>query len=211
MSFDYSAVRDRKFYKLAKPVCKPLVELLVKIKCEGTENIPDEGGFIIASNHIHFLDPGIIIMRCKRPIHFMAKIEAFKNKLAGWLLMHCNCFPVSRGRSDKASVDYAADLIKKGCVLGIFPEGTRSKDLKPQQAKAGIALIARQTKADILPVSLYSEQKKGFRRKVTIRFGELIKYEELGIGEEGSTRELREAAVKIMDEITDLWEEGHCD
>lgn len=211
MSFDYSQVRDRKFYTFAKPICRPLVSIFAKIKCEGAENIPEKGGFIIACNHIHFIDPGIIIMRCKRPIHFMGKVEAFKNKFAAWFLTHCNCFPVARGRSDKSSVEYASDLIKKGCIIGIFPEGTRSKDLKPKEAKAGVSLIARQTKADILPVSLYSEQAKGLRRKVTIRFGELIKYEELGITEDGSTRELREAAGKIMNEIVDLWEEGHCD
>ncbi len=211
MSFDYSVVRDRKFYNAVKAPCKFLLKLGLRIKCVGVENIPQDGAFILACNHIHFVDPAVLLANFPRPIHYMAKAEAFKNKFAAWLLTHLNTFPVSRGRSDKASIDYAVKLIEKGCVMGIFPEGTRSKDLKPHEPKAGLALIARQTKADILPCSLYCEKKGGLFRKVTVRYGELIKYEDLGINEDGSTRELREAAKKVMDKIVDLWEEGHCD
>ncbi|MBR2957492.1 MAG: 1-acyl-sn-glycerol-3-phosphate acyltransferase [Clostridia bacterium] len=211
MSFDYSVVKDRKYYDIVKGPCKFLLKLGLRIKCEGVENIPKEGAFILASNHIHFVDPAVLLANFPRPIHFMAKVEAFKYKITAWLLTQLNTFPVSRGRSDKASIDYAVKLIENGCVMGIFPEGTRSKDLKPHKAKAGVALIARQTKADILPCSIYCEKKGGLFRKITVRYGELIKYEELGLTEESSTRELREATDKIMGEIVELWEEKHCD
>lgn len=211
MSFDYSVVKDRKYYDIVKGPCKFLLKLGLRIKCEGVENIPKEGAFILASNHIHFVDPAVLLANFPRPIHFMAKVEAFKYKITAFLLTQLNTFPVSRGRSDKASVDYAVKLIENGHILGIFPEGTRSKDLKPHKAKAGVALIARQTKADILPCSIYCEKKGGLFRKVTVRYGELIKYEELGLTEESSTKELRAAADKIMEEIVDLWEEKHCD
>lgn len=211
MSFDYSVVKDRKYYDIVKGPCKFALKLGLRIKCEGVENIPKEGAFILASNHIHFVDPAVLLANFPRPIHFMAKVEAFKYKITAFLLTHLNTFPVSRGRSDKASIDYAVKLIENGHVMGIFPEGTRSKDLKPHKAKAGIALIARQTKADILPCSIYCEKKGGLFRKVTVRYGELIKYEELGLTEESSTKELRAAADKIMEEIVDLWEEKHCD
>lgn len=211
MGFNYAEIGDKKFYSFIRKPCKALIKLFIKIECEGEENIPEKGAFILACNHIHFIDPVLLLCKCHRPIHFMAKVEAFKNKLAAFFLTNLNVFPVSRGRSDKTSIDYAVDLIKTGHVIGIFPEGTRSKDLKPHEAKAGVALIARQTKADILPASVYCEKKGGLFRKVTVRFGEIIKYDELGITEDGSTRELREAAKKIMDEIVDLWEEGHCD
>lgn len=211
MSFDYSVVKNRKYYDIVKGPCKFLLKLGLRIKCEGVENIPKEGAFILASNHIHFVDPAVLLANFPRPIHFMAKVEAFKYKITAFLLTQLNTFPVSRGRSDKASIDYAVKLIENGHVMGIFPEGTRSKDLKPHKAKAGIALIARQTKADILPCSIYCEKKGGLFRKITVRYGELIKYEELGLSEESSTRELREATDKIMGEIVELWEEKHCD
>ncbi len=211
MSFDYSVVKDRKYYDVVKGPCKFLLKLGLRIKCEGVENIPKEGAFILASNHIHFVDPAVLLANFPRPIHFMAKVEAFKYKITAFLLTQLNTFPVSRGRSDKASIDYAVKLIENGCVMGIFPEGTRSKDLKPHKAKAGVALIARQTKADILPCSIYCDKKGGLFRKVTVRYGKLIKFEELGLTEESSTRELREATDRIMGDIVALWEEKHCD
>ena len=211
MSFDYSVVKDRKYYDIVKGPCKFLLKLGLRIKCEGVENIPKEGAFILASNHIHFVDPAVLLANFPRPIHFMAKVEAFKYKITAFLLTQLNTFPVSRGRSDKASIDYAVKLIENGCVMGIFPEGTRSKDLKPHKAKAGVALIARQTKADILPCSIYCDKKGGLFRKVTVRYGKLIKFEELGLTEESSTRELREATDRIMGDIVALWEEKHCD
>lgn len=211
MLFDYSIVRDRKYYNAVKGPCKFVLRLALRIKHEGLENVPKDGSFILACNHIHFVDPAVLLAYFPRPIHFMAKEEAFKSsKLAAWFLTHLNAFPVNRARSDKSSVNYAISLIENGHVLGIFPEGTRSKDLKPQKAKAGVALIARQTKADVLPASVYCEKKGGLFRKITVRYGELIKYEDLGITEEGGTRELREATDKIMGKIVDLWEEGHC-
>lgn len=211
MAFDYSITRDRKFCECAKIPGRLYLHSYLKIKSVGLENVPKEGAFIIACNHINYVDPALLLVECPRPAHFMAKSEVFENKIAAWALTHCNAFPVSRGRSDKSSIEYAVKLINDGKVIGIFPEGTRSKDLKPHEAKAGISLIAKQTKADILPCAIYCEKKKGFRRKVTIRYGELIKYDELGITEDGSTRELREAAKKVMDKIVDLWEEGHCE
>lgn len=211
MSFDYSIVKDRKFYNIVKGPCKFLLKLGLRIKCVGTENIPQEGAFILACNHIHFVDPAVLLANFPRPIHYMAKAEAFKYKITAWLLAHINAFPVSRGRSDKSSINYAVKLIKSGHIIGIFPEGTRSKDLKPHKAKAGVALIARQTQADILPCSIYCEKKGGLFRKITVRYGELIKYEELNLNEDSTTRELREATDKIMGEIVDLWEEKHCD
>ena len=210
MAFDYSVVRDRKYYNVITKPLRPFLKLFLRVKCVGKENIPQEGAFILACNHINILDPVILISECKRPIHFMAKSEAFKNKFAAWFLTHLNVFPVNRGRNDKSSVEYAVKLIENGHILGIFPEGTRSKDLKPAKAKAGVTLIAKQTQADILPASVYCEKKKGLFRKITVRFGEIIKYEELGLDGECSTRELRGAAEKIMGEIVDLWEEGHC-
>ncbi|HBL40140.1 MAG TPA: hypothetical protein DDY98_00615 [Ruminococcaceae bacterium] len=210
MAFNYDNVKDRKLYNILKPLGWCIMHLLYSYKVVGKENVPKDGSFILTCNHIHFMDPVLLIVNAPRKIHFMGKNEAFKRKFASWFLTSVNTFPVARGRNDKAAVNYAIKLIETGHVIGIFPEGTRSKDLKPHEAKAGVSLIARQTKADILPASIYCEKAKGLRRKMTIRFGEVIPYESLGITEDGSSRELREAAARIMAGITDLWEEGHC-
>lgn len=103
-------------------------------------------------------------------------------------------------------MEYSIKIIEQGYTLGIFPEGTRSKDGVPQTPKAGVALIARETKADIVPVSIYSEGKVKFRSKIIIRFGKAIPYESLGFTQSGKSSELRAASRLIMDEIIALRE-----
>ena len=211
MNFDYSKVREYKGYYAMKSTAKVIFPLMYKIKYVGTENIPDKGGYIIACNHQKAIDPAIICAGVKRPVHFMAKQELFEKAPVGFLCKHFNSFPVKRGEGDMSAINYAAEIIKKGWLLGIFPEGTRSKDFKPARGRSGVAFIAKMTGADILPVAIYTcdEFKKG--TPLTVRFGKIIKNEELGFQQEHSPRELRNASKRVMDEITALWEEGHCE
>ena len=211
MNFDFSTVREYNTYNsvrgLARVVCKNRWD----ITYVGQENIPENGGLIIACNHQDALDPLVIANGCPRVIHFMAKEELFKNGLVARFLKRLNAFPVVRGSGDMSAINYAIDVVKNGWALGIFPEGTRSKDFKPARPKSGAALIAKQTGADVLPVCIYTdtEYKKGTR--LTVRFGKVIKNEELGFVEEHSPKELRSASKRIMGDIVALWEEGHCE
>ena len=211
--FDYSKVKEEEeLYDKLRPLGHKITNKCYKINYIGTENIPEEGGFIIASNHLRALDPLYIALGVeKRQIYFMGKQELFRKPIIGTLFKKANGFPVVRGRGDKEAVEYAIRVVKEGHILGIFPEGTRSKDLKPSRAKSGIGLIAREAKADILPVSIYNrdEMKKGSR--LTIRFGEVIPYEELGFTEAGSREEVKNCAKIVMDKIVKLWGMGHCE
>ena len=210
--FDYSKITESKFYDTMRPVGKILEKMLYKIEYVGEENIPENGGFILASNHVNALDPVFIALGMKkRQLHFMGKKELFENPLIKFFLSKLNGFPIVRGGADSEALNYAIRIVKEGYVLGIFPEGTRSKDFKPARAKSGVAVIAKEAKADILPVSIYTsdDMKKG--TKLTIRYGEVIPYESLGINEESSREEIRGCAQTVMAEITKLWEMGHCE
>jgi len=207
--FDYTSVKQYKFATIMKPFLKLLSVVVFRVKTVGKENVPKEGGFILASNHISAPDPGYIYVNLKRPIHYMSKQELFENPMLGWVYIHLNGFPVIRGAADKRSVEYAIDVIKQGDILGIFPEGTRSKDYTPQQAKAGVALIARETKAGVLPVSIYSDGRAKPFTKITVRFGKLIPYEELGFSGGAKSEELKAVSNMIMDKIKELWALGH--
>lgn len=209
--FDYSVVRDRKVYNVLMPLAITVSHFMCKVKYEGVENVPKQGGFIMASNHVTALDPVHIGSRFPRPIHYMSKQEAFDSSgFVKWFFKHMNAFPVKRGGSDKSSVEYAIKLVQSGCVLGIFPEGKRSKDCQLAPAKSGVALIAKAAHADILPVSIYVDKKKKWRTKLTLRFGKLIPYSELGLSDaERSAHELKEASRIIMERIGELWEKGH--
>lgn len=203
--------RRRITYYLLKPLIILLTFICYHVKVYGTQNIPKKGSFILAANHISFADPGVLIAVCPRTCHFMAKSELFSNRLIGAFLRSMNAFPVRRGTSDSSSLDYAQAVINKGYVLGIFPEGARQKDRLPKTAKSGVAFLARQTKADVLPVCIYhSPDEHGkIRPRLTIRFGEVIPYEKLGFTEGGKTSEMKSAAQTIMQAIVSLWEKKH--
>ena len=211
--FDYSVeIKDSKTYEKLRPVGKALENMLYKVEYVGTENIPEEGGFILASNHINALDPVAIGLGIeKRQLHFMGKKELFENPVAKCFLTKLNGFPIVRGSADTAALDYAIRVVKEGNILGIFPEGTRSKDYKPARAKSGVAMIAHQAKAPVLPVSIYTADNLKKHTKVTVRFGELIPYEKLGMSEDASREEIKECAKMVMGEIVKLWEMGHCE
>lgn len=191
-------------YRFGKAVTYLFTIMLFRIKYEGLENIPGNKGFILASNHITAYDPIIIAHKIPRPLHFMAKAELFKNPLFGWVLRHVNAFPVDRGKGDGTALDEARLRIEGGGVLGIFIEGTRSKDGKPQRARSGVSLIAGKTGADILPCAVvYDKEKLKFRSAITIRYGKLIKNDTLGINPEAPST-LRLAAKSVMNEIVGL-------
>lgn len=211
--FDYSVViEDSKTYDKLRPIGASIINKLYKIEYIGVENIPANGGFILASNHMHALDPVFIGLGIKeRQLHFMGKKELFENPIAKSFLTKLNGFPIVRGGADTQALDYAIRIVKEGHILGIFPEGTRSKDYKPARAKSGVAVIANTAKADILPVSIYTSDDMKKHTKLTVRFGKVIPYEKLGLGENASREEIRNCAQSVMGEIKKLWEMGHCE
>ncbi len=210
MKFDFSIPKESRLYNSFRPLAKAFISLKFRVKSFGEENIPKDGAFILAANHISALDPVVIISRCPRTLHFMAKDELFKNRIFASFLKNMNVFPVKRQTSDKKSLDFAKKIISFGWVLGIFPEGSRSKDAIPKRAKNGVSYLAAKTKADILPVSIYkTPEDKSRRPKITIRFGKLIKNSELELSENYSQQKIREASEMIMETINSLWRLGH--
>ena len=191
------------FYNCAKTIVWFILKILYRIKVIGLENLPHEGGYILAANHRCLLDPIFIAAELKNRVYFMAKKELF------WfpfnLLLHAlGAFPVKRGEGDHSAVEKADNIIKEKKILGIFPEGTRSKTGEPLRPKSGIAVIAKDTKADILPVGIHFEGKLRFGSKVTISYGKPIKFEELGLCDEMQPSAIKKASRLIMDRIIEL-------
>lgn len=209
--FDYSVLKENKIYDRLRPLGKFLTQMKYKIEYAGAENIPKDGGFILASNHLCSLDPVFIAVGMNdRQLHFMGKKELFEKRIPKYFLTMLNGFPIVRGGADSEAMRYAFRIVEEGYVLGIFPEGTRSKDFKPGKAKSGVAVIANKTKRGVLPTSVYSSDQMKNHTRLTIRYGKLIPYEELGISDGASKEELRECAERIMEEIKKLWSLGHC-
>ena len=177
------------------------------VKVEGKENIPQDTGFIIASNHRSFADPPLVAVTSKcSKFSFVAKEELFKNPLFGWLIRKLGAFPVVRGKGDMKVISDAVERLEEGRILVIFPEGTRSKDGKLGRGKTGVALIAAISKAVVVPTAVVFEGKLRFRKKVTVKFGKPIQPEEIAVGEEINPKELRAVKARIMGDIQELLE-----
>lgn len=185
---------------------KGIYKLVYDFNIEGIENIPQDRPVILASNHRSYADPVILTMPMKLPVTYMAKEELFKNKLFGWFIRKLGAFPVKRGAGDMSVIEDSANILRSGKNLVIFPEGTRSRDGKVGKGKTGVALIAAMSGADVVPCGICFEgEKLHFRSKLTLKFGKVIKAEEIHVTD-NSPRELKAVKHRIMSAITELVE-----
>jgi 1-acyl-sn-glycerol-3-phosphate acyltransferase len=162
-------------WRLIRAVVRVIVAIFLDMHVTGCQNVPETGPVIIASNHLSWIDIPLIPAFLKRKVVYMAKAETFKGKM-GWLVRFFGAFPVKRGEADRQSLRAAEEQLKAGRMLGIFPEGTRSKIHTLGQAHAGMGMIALRSGAPIIPVAIYGTEKtlKKFRPRITIIFGEPV-------------------------------------
>jgi 1-acyl-sn-glycerol-3-phosphate acyltransferase len=125
----------------------------------GRENIPKIGRFIIASNHVSYLDPPFVGVACPRQLNFMAKVDLFRGLFFRWMFWNVNMIPVKRNAVDIASVKEALRRLKGGEGLGLFPEGTRSVDGRVGRAFEGVGFLARKSGAPVVPAYVQGTQK----------------------------------------------------
>ncbi len=188
----------------------PILYFFHPFKFYGTENLPADGGFIIASNHIYWLDAFYIALGSKKNVHFMAKSELFRYKFFNWFFRSLNAFPVKRGYFDRRAIKTATEIVSQGDVLGIFPEGgIVTRDGRPAKAKWGVAYITHQCRCPVVPVSICSYKGKGFFKKIIVRFGEPIAYESFGFSQNPDRAQYSAAADYIMQKIITQWEKGN--
>ena len=193
----------RWFFVLCREVTRVFFHTVYDIRFEGVENIPKEKGYIIACNHLYYFDPILLTFRIKGWVHYLGKAELFSIPLIGWIFRAIGAVRVDRGTGDTTAIDTCTALARKGEIIGIFPEGTRSRDGTLGRPKSGMSLIAKQTGYDILPCAVLSERPLRFRGRVTIRYGQMIPAATLGLSED-SPRALKRATKLVWQEIATL-------
>lgn len=167
------------FYYVSTWLLRLILPLLTRWRVTGKERVPRHGPFIIVSNHLSTTDSPLIgAALLPRRVVFMAKEELFHF----WgtpVIRAYGAFPVRKRQFDLGAIRRAAQVLKKGLALGIYPEGTRSVTRQLQEPYLGAAFIALKYHVPILPVAVTGSEKlmtrRLFRRPaVTIRIGELI-------------------------------------
>ncbi len=197
---------SKPLYKFLKGLISVVTWPFFRTKYTNAKQIPLEGRYVFASNHISAFDPILVAIGQKRCIRFMAKEELFQKKFLIWLFTKIGAFPVRRGKGDWDSINNAKNMIDNGDAIGIFIEGTRSKTGELLRPRSGAVMIAHQMDCKVVPVSItYRTKKKTLFSRRYITFGEPVTTEELGVNT-GSPREYRDASRKLMEKITVMWE-----
>ena len=196
------------FYLFAASLSLPVLKLLYRLEASGIENLPKEGGYVLAANHTSNLDPwplGLPLFP-KHQLHFMGKSELF-NPMLGPLLRAAGAFPVRRGERDAEAIETAVRLCKEGEVVAMFPEGTRrEKGLRKKfehRPRSGSARIALAAGVPLVPAAIKGTDRLSRLAKVRVAYGAPVPVEDLaGL----NLREAAETATeRLMERIYDLY------
>ena len=146
------------FYRAIMRVAPPLVRTVTNVHYNGLERIPQSGPVIITGNHTSHIDPIVKIMGMRRPVHYLAKEEFFEDKKLQKLMASTGQIETERKSGASDALSTAVDVLENGHVMGIFPEGTRSRNLEPPylgRGKTGVArLAARFPNVPIVPMAI---------------------------------------------------------
>jgi 1-acyl-sn-glycerol-3-phosphate acyltransferase len=143
------------FYAVGITTVRGIACAASKVNVTGLGNLPTTGGLIVTPNHLHFADPPVISAFLPRKIHYMVKQEAWDAPVLGLLPRWFEAFPVRRGEVDQGAFRMALKLLARGQVVGIFPEGHRSKTGHLQRGRPGAIVLSRRSGAPIVPVGMW--------------------------------------------------------
>jgi 1-acyl-sn-glycerol-3-phosphate acyltransferase len=191
-------------WRLGQPTIGTLARLSSRLRVYGRDNVPLEGGVVLALNHFSWLDPAAFGAASPRTIYYMAKIEAHRVPGLGQLIRLFGTFSVRRGESDREAVRMMRQLVRDGHALGLFVEGTRQRAGVPGKVQPGAAMVALQEGIPVVPAAIHGSQawRVGNFHPVSVVWGRPLRLDELPRNAKG----YREASSRIEEEIRRLWE-----
>lgn len=144
------------FYEVFSPIVSVLFYIIFIPKVKGKENIPNKEGAILAGNHKSNFDCFMVILSTSRCVHFLAKAELFKLKFFNWFFSNSGLIPVYRNGKDKKALETAIDRLKKGELVGVFPEGRLNKTSQNTVLpfKIGAVKMSQETGCPIIPFTI---------------------------------------------------------
>lgn len=183
----------------------PVRKLWLDVDIVGLENVPAEGAVVLAANHLAFIDSLLVMYSLDRPVSFLGKAEYLEHPIARRLFPMTGMLPLDRsGKRARVTLRRVQEILADGGVVGVHPEGTRSRDGLLNAGHSGVAQMALQSSAPVVPVALIGtdiaqpvgQLVPGFRSKVEIRFGAPI-----GMGRWASNRRTRQARTELTEEV----------
>jgi 1-acyl-sn-glycerol-3-phosphate acyltransferase len=171
-------------YWVLKAILTPIMRLVFRVRVTGREHLPASGPVIVAANHRSFIDSLFIPLVVPRRVTFVAKADYFDDPRTAWFFRAVGQIPIRRegGSASERALDSAAEVLGRGEVFGIYPEGTRTRDGYLHKGRTGVARISLRTGAPIVPCGLVGTDEiqptdrkvPRFFRRVEINFGRPI-------------------------------------
>ena len=141
-------------YRICRAIFVTIVGLWFRPKVTGRANIPADGPVILAPVHRSFADFGFSAFVTRRKLFFMAKDGLWKNRFLGWFLLTLGAFPVHRESADREALAHAEEVLRRGQLLVLFPEGMRQEGPLVGELAEGAAFLAARTGAPIVPIGI---------------------------------------------------------
>ncbi len=189
------------FYAFARMIVAPIVYLLFWPRVSGREHLPKTGPVLVVANHKSWWDPVLLGVVLPRQVHFMAKAELYQNRVFGTVLRWLGAFPVRRGTADRASLRQAFELLSRGRVVGLFPEGTRSRTDVLKAPEPGAGYIALRTPVTVVPAGIIGRYR--LFRRMSVSVGPAIDMDDLRHGRADMATAAR-ASDRMMASIAGL-------
>lgn len=202
-------------YRFIKTTFQLPVSLATRLNVRGSERVPNEGPVILAVNHFSWADPIVVGAAVKRPTYYLAKERLFVNPAANWFFRSMGQIPVNRqAGGNEDAIQTAVDLLARGIVVGVFPEGTRSRYGELKRGKTGVARIAARSGAPVVPIAVatsgfwpkHSSLPK-FGEPVYVNIGDAMRFD-LKPSDAEERQRMRDVTDDIMDRIKSLLDEA---
>ena len=174
-------VTPRLAYDIFRSFAMVVFALVARVHIRGHYNVPRKGPYILAPNHLSWTDIPLVAAYVPGKVVYMAKEEYFSSRIA-WLVRFLGAFPVKRGEGDRQALRTAEEQLKKGNVLVLFPEGTRSRTRTLAKGHAGLGMIALRSGAPVIPVAVWGSENalKKFGTPITISYGKPMTFKPKG-------------------------------
>ena len=140
------------WYRAAHRLANAALDVLLVRECTGLENVPREGGIIVAANHFAFWDPPVLGATFERELHYLTRASFFDVPGLGGLIRSLNAIPIRRGVADHSGLERALGVLAAGGALLVFPEGGRMKDGRLHPALPGLGHLVSRARVPVVPV-----------------------------------------------------------
>lgn len=204
-------------------IVRPVLLGFFSVAVIGRENIPRRGPVIIAANHLHFVDSLFLPVVVKRKMTYLVGSDYFAKRsllgrLMGWFLLQIGMVPIDRrgGSAAKAALDTGLQVLSENGLIGIYPEGSRTRDGFMHRGRTGVARLVLESGVPLVPCAIVGTNriqqpgsKRIHRAKITITFGRPLEFETV-LGDHDAQR-LRAVTDEIMHTIASMTPQEYVD